>query len=106
MTVVNEEQWKPEPEDRFVFLRFTTMDGEVRAKRLIIRDKGKGIGARSGDVIGKHEKSRLLKSQCRNRIILELNRPEDLEPLIEQAFESLEASTNERSWYWEKETVS
>ncbi len=86
------------PKARYLYLRYTK-DGGVRARRLVVRDKG--LGTHCCEVVGHHKMSRVLKAVSRHALILELDRPEHLEVLIQQAFEYLGADPNSGRWYWD-----
>ena len=87
------------PEPRFLFLKYMK-NGTIRVKRLMV--KKTGSGTYWTEKIGRHKMSRVLKVRKRHKIIIELDRPEDLEPLLQQVLEHLEADPSEGvSYYWE-----
>lgn len=91
---------KPEP--RYLYIRYKK-NGGFRARRLTVRDKG--LRAHHCEVVGDYKMSQVLKARSRHGLILELDKPEHLEVLVECAFQYLGADPDNRRWYWDDDAI-
>ena len=89
------------PELRYLYIRYKK-NGGFRASRLTVRDKG--LRTHHCEVVGDYKMSQVLKARNRHGLILELDKHEHLEVLIQQALEYLKADPDsEWEWYWDKD---